>query len=153
MKLILNLLYGEFKKEYFNSFMDIIKVLIFNGGDSFAQEKMALDAKNKDLKRYKLIEIKNKIKEQLNSKRNEDQKEIKEIRFELKEVSMTLLQEEKEFLKLLMKDLIGIQTKFENSSNELVINIQNWKILDLQNPSNEILLSQQNNINSQKKMR
>ena len=72
---------------------------------------MALDTKNKDLKRYKLIEIKNKIKEQLNSKRNEDQKEIKGIRFELKEVSMTLLKDEKEFLKLLMKDLIGIQTK------------------------------------------
>ena len=28
--------------------MDIIKVLIFNGGDSFAQEKMALDAKIKN---------------------------------------------------------------------------------------------------------
>ena len=150
INIIIDKLYGEFKKEHFNSFMDIIKVLIFNGGDSFAQEKMALDAKNKDLKRYKLIEIKNKIKEKLNSKRNEDQKEIKEIRFELKEVSMTLLKDEKEFLKLLMKDLIGIQTKFEDLSNELVINIQNWKILDLQNPANEILLSQQNNVNSQK---
>ena len=72
---------------------------------------MALYTKNKDLKRYKLIEIKDKIKEQLNSKRNEDQKEIKEIRFELKEVSMILLKDEKEFLKSLMKDLIGIQTK------------------------------------------
>ena len=72
---------------------------------------MALYTKNKDLKRYKLIEIKDKIKEQLNSKINEDPKEIKEIRFELKEVSMILLKDEKEFLKSLMKDLIGIQTK------------------------------------------
>ena len=141
---------GEFKKEYFKSFMDIIQILIFNGGDSFAEEKMGIDAKEKDLKKYKLIEIKNKIKEQLNDKRNEVQKITKEIRFELREVSMTLIKEDKEFLKLLMKNLIGSQTQYEDSGNELVINIKDWKILDLQNPSNEILLSQQNNMNSQK---
>ena len=34
INIIIDKLYGEFKKEHFNSFMDIIKVLIFNGGDS-----------------------------------------------------------------------------------------------------------------------
>ena len=143
-------LIGEFKKEYFRCFMNIIKVFIFSRGDSYAEEKMAIDAKDKDLKKYKLFEIKNKIKENLNSKNIQIQKLVKEIRFELKEVSMTLLKDEKETLKLLMKNLSGDQTVYEDSSSELVINIQNWKILDLQNPRNEILLSQQNSLSSNK---
>ena len=141
---------GEFKKEHFNCFMNIIKVFIFSRGDSYAEEKMAIDAKEKDLKKYKLIEIKNKIKDNLNIKNNQIQKIIKEIRFELKEVSMTLLKNEKDVLKLLMKNLSGDQTIYEDLSSELVINIQNWKILDLQNPRNEILLSHQNSSSSQK---
>ena len=143
-------LIGEFKKEYFRCFMNIIKVFIFSRGDSYAEEKMAIDAKDKDLKKFKLIEIKNKIKESLNVKNIQFQKLVKEIRFELKEVSMTLLKDEKDILKLLMKNLSGDQTLYEDSSSELVINIQNWKILDLQNPRNEILLSQQNSMPSSK---
>jgi len=141
---------GEFKKEYFKCFMNIIKVFIFSRGDSFAEEKMAIDAKEKDLKKYKLPEIKNKIIENLNIKNNQIQKLIKEIRFELKEVSMTLLKNDKENLKLLMKNLSGSQTIYEDLSSELVINIQNSKILDLQNPRNEIILSQQSNMSNKK---
>ena len=99
---------------------------------------MALDGKVKDLKKYKLIEIKNKIEENLINKNNSIKKPIKEIRFILKEVSMTLLSNEKEYIKLLMKNLKGTQTKNEDLSSEVIINIQNWKILDLQNPNNEI---------------
>jgi hypothetical protein len=53
---------GEAKKEDFNCFMNIIKVFIFSRGDTYAEEKMAMDAKEKDLKKYKLIEIKKKNK-------------------------------------------------------------------------------------------
>ena len=141
---------GEFKKEDFNCFMNIIKVFIFNRGDSYAEEKMALDGKVKDLKKYKLMEIKNKIEENLINKNNLIKKPIKEIRFILKDVSMTLLSNEKEYIKLLMNNLKGTQTKNEDLSSEVIINIQNWYILDLQNPNNEILLSQQSNTISQK---
>ena len=134
---------GEAKKEDFNCFMNIIKVFIFNRGDSYAEEKMGMDAKEKDLKKYKLVEIKNKIKEHISIKNNQIQKLIKEIRFELKEVTLTLLKNEKDMLKLFMKNLSGDQTIYEDFSSELVLNIQNWKILDLQNPRNEIILSQQ----------
>ena len=141
---------GNFKNEDFNAFMNIIKVFIFSRGDTFAEEKMAIDSKDKDLKKYKLIEIKNKIKENLTIKNNQIQKQNKEIKFELEEVSMTLLKDEKDMLKLLMKSLKGGQTIYEDFSSELVINIENWKILDMQNPRYEIILSQQSNSNSKK---
>ena len=141
---------GEFKKEYFSCFMNIIKVFIFNRGDSYAQQKMDLDAKYKDLQNYKLIEIKNKIKENLNIKNNQIPKLVKEIRFELKEVSMTLIKNEKDYLKLLMNNLSGTQTIYEDFSSKLVINIQNCNIYDLQNPRNETLLSLQSYISTQK---
>ena len=141
---------GEFKKEYFSCFMNIIRVFIFNRGDSYAQQKMAIDAKEKDLKNYKLKEIKNKIKENLNIKNYQIPKLIKEIRFELKEVSTTLLKSQKDYLKLLMYNLSGSQIIYDDLSSKLVVNIQNCKILDLQNPRNETLLSQQDNISSQK---
>ena len=65
---------------------------------------------------------------------------------------MTLLNEkEKDFLILLMKNLSGSQTIYDNLGSELVTNIQNLKILDLQNPGNEIILSQENNISIKNK--
>ena len=63
---------------------------------------------------------------------------------------MTLLKNEKEFLKLLMNNLSGTQTIYEDLSSKLVINIQNLKISDLQNPRNDIILSQQSTASSQK---
>ena len=138
---------GEFRKEDFNCFMNIIKVFIFNRGDSYAKEKLGMDSKLMDLKKYKFNEIKLKIKENINNKSNRVQKKVKEIKFELEEISMTLLNDkEKDFLILLMKKLNGAQTIYDNLGSELVTNIDNLKILDLQNPRNEIILSQQNSI-------
>ena len=138
---------GEFRKKDFNCFMNIIKVFIFNRGDSYAKEKLAMDSKIGDLKKYKLNEIKDKIKENINNKNNKKQKLMKQTKFELKEVSMTLLNNrEKDFLILLMKNLSGEQIIYDNLGSKLVTNIQNLKILDLQNPGNEIILSQQNSI-------
>ena len=138
---------GKFRKEDFNCFMNIIKVFIFNRGDSYAKEKLAMDSKKMDLKKYKLNEIKYKIKESINNNNNRRQKEIKKIKFELIEISMTLLNDrEKDCLILLMKNLSGEQKIFDNFGSELITNIQNLKILDLQNPKNQIILSQQNNI-------
>ena len=138
---------GEFRKKDFNCFMNIIKVFIFNRGDSYAKEKLAMDSKIGDLKKYKLNEIKDKIKENINNKNNKKQKLMKQTKFELKEVSMTLLNNrEKGFLKLLMKNLSGEQIIYDNLGSKLVTNIQNLKISDLQNPGNEIILSQQNSI-------
>jgi hypothetical protein len=143
---------GDFRKEDFNCFMNIIKVFLFNRGDSYAKEKLGIDSKRMDLKKYKLNKIKEKIKENINNKNNKKQKLIKKIKFELKEISMTLLNEkEKDFLILLMKNLSGSQTIYDNLGSELVTNIQNLKILDLQNPGNEIILSQENNISIKNK--
>ena len=143
---------GEFRKEDFNCFMNIIKVFLFNRGDSYAKEKLAMESKKTDLKKYKLNEIKNKIRENINSKNNRKQKVIKNIKFELREISMTLLNDkEKDFLILLMKNLSGEQKIYNNLGSELITNIQNLKILDLQNQRNEIILCQQNNISSKNK--
>ena len=60
---------------------------------------------------------------------------------------MTLLNDrEKDCLLLLMKKLTGEQMVYDDLGSELITNIENLKILDLQNPRNEIILSQQNNI-------
>ena len=140
---------GEFRKEDFNCFMNIIKVFIFNRGDSYAKEKLAMDSKRMDLKKYKLNDIKLKIKESENDKSNKIQKKVKEIKFKLEEISMTLLNDkEKDFLILLMKKLTGEQMIYDDLGSELITNIENLKILDLQNPRNEIILSQQNNIST-----
>ena len=140
---------GEFRKEDFNCFMNIIKVFIFNRGDSYAKEKLAMDSKRMDLKKYKLNEIKDKIRENIINHNNKKFKTIKKIIFSLKEISMTLLNNQgKDFLILLMKNLKGDQVIQENFGSVLVTNIKNLKILDLQNIGNEIILSQQNNIES-----
>ena len=140
---------GEFRKEDFNCFMNIIKVFLFNRGDSYAKEKLAMDSKRMDLKKYKLNDIKLKIKESENNKSNKIQKKVKEIKFKLEEISMTLLNDkEKDFLILLMKKLTGEQMVYDDLGSELITNIENLKILDLQNPRNEIILSQQNNIST-----
>ena len=143
---------GEFRKEDFNCFMNIIKVFIFNRGGSYAKEKLAMDSKRMDLKKYKLNEIKDKIKENINNQNNKKHKKIKEINFLLKEISMTLLNDQgKDFLILLMKTLKGGQVIYDNFGSELVTNIKNLEILDLQNIGKEIILSQQNNIEFNKK--
>ena len=119
---------GEFRKEDFNCFMNIIKVFLFNRGEN---------------------DIKLKIKESENNKSNKIQKKVKEIKFKLEEISMTLLNDkEKDFLILLMKKLTGEQMVYDDLGSELITNIENLKILDLQNPRNEIILSQQNNIST-----
>ena len=59
--------------------MNIIKVFLFNRGDSYAKEKLGIDSKRMDLKKYKLNKIKEKIKENINNKNNKKQKLIKNL--------------------------------------------------------------------------
>ena len=148
-----NKLEGKFKKDDFNCFMNIIKLFIFNRGDSYAKEKLGMDSKSKDLKIYKLNDIKNKIRININNKNNIIQKKSKEIKFSLKEVSMTLTNNDgKDYLNLFMENLNGSQNIYNDLGSELVINIKLWRILEIQNPSNKILLlSQQNSLSSPKK--
>lgn len=134
-------LVGDFAPSYFENFMNIIEVFIFSRGSSLAEEKISLDSRDEDLKKYKLEDLKMKIKEHLLPP---SKIKCKQISFSIKDIIMTLLKENKEVIKLLMRRFEGDHIINNDKSSETTINISNLKILDLLKIKNEVILSQVN---------
>ena len=134
-------LVGDFAPSYFENFMNIIEVFIFSRGSSLAEEKISLDSRDEDLKKYKLEDLKMKIKENLLPP---SKIKCKQISFSIKDIIMTLLKENKEVIKLLMRRFEGDHIINSDKSSETTINITNLKILDLLKIKNEVILSQVN---------
>ena len=138
-------LIGDFSKEYFEAFMNIIKVFIFNRGDTYAEEKISIDSRNEDLIKFKIKEIKSKIIDKIKIKNTK--KKIKQISFSLDKIIMTLKKEKKENIKLEMKKFEGEHIIYSDLSSETLINIYDINIFDLLNIKNKIILSLLNSKN------
>ena len=83
---------GNFNSVYFNDFMNIVNVLIFDRGFSFSQEKKSDTQKKEDIKKFRDSELKEKIKYLLSINKISD-KEKSEVKFELKEVKFNLCED------------------------------------------------------------
>ena len=91
-KITIDKISGFFNSVYFNDFMNIIGILIFDRGFSFSQEKKADTQIKEDIKKLKSSEIQFKIKSLLNT--NKISNLIKnEIEFTLKEVTFNLCED------------------------------------------------------------
>ena len=90
--IVIDKITGNFNSVYFNDFMNIISVLIFDRGFSFSQEKKADNQIKEDIKKFKESDIKNKLKEIL-SKNKISEKKKNHVKFELKEVSFKLFED------------------------------------------------------------
>ena len=83
---------GNFISVYFNDFMNIISILIFDRGFSFSQEKKADTQIKEDIKKFKAQDLKEKIAKLLCT--NKISNKIKnEVKFILKEVSFNLCED------------------------------------------------------------
>ena len=136
-------LVGDFAPSYFDNFTNIIEVFILSRGSSLAEEKISLDSRDDDLKKYRLEELKTKIKENMIPPSSKKIK-IKQISFSIKDVVMTLLKENKEVIKLLMRKFEGDHLIYSDKSSESNINVINLKILDLLKVKGDVILSQVN---------
>ena len=145
INIIIDKLIGDFSKEYFESFMNIIKVFIFNRGDTYAEEKISIDSRNEDLIKFKIKEIKEKILENMRIKITKVKS--KQISFSLDEVIMTLIKEKKDNIKLEMKKFEGDHIIYNDSSSETLINVFTLNIFDLLNSKNKIILCSLNSKN------
>ncbi len=132
---------GDFGKHYFDHFMNIIEVLIFNRGYSYAEEKINIDSRAKDLEIYRMDDIKTRIKMAMTPFVSYDKIKQKEISFNLRDVGLTLLKENKEIIKLMMKNFEGKHVIYTDKASETSINVKNLKILDLFKNKNETILT------------
>ena len=145
INIIIDKLSGDFSKEYFESFMNIIKVFIFNRGDTYAEEKISIDSRNEDLIKFKIKEIKDRLIESMKIKVTKIK--IKQISFSLDEVIMTLIKEKKDNIKLEMRKFEGDHIIYSDSSSETLINVFTLNIFDLLNSKNKIILCSLNSKN------
>jgi len=132
---------GDFGKYYFEHFLNINEVFIFSRGYSYAEEKISFDSRSKDLQMFKLSEIKNRIKMAVVPFISYQKVKQKEISFSLKDVVVTLQKENKEMIKLMMKNFEGEHIIYTDKASETSINVKNLKILDLYKNRNETILS------------
>ena len=89
IKFIIDNISGNFTSAYFNDFMNIIDVLIFDRGFSFSQEKKANNQIKEDIKKFKTQELKTKLSNLLPI--NKISHKIKNhIKFILKKISFNL---------------------------------------------------------------
>ena len=103
---------GNFNSVYFNDFMNIISVLIFDRGFSFSQEKKSDNQIKEDIKKFKESELKNKLRVILsNNKISEKLKYY--VKFKLKEVEFNLC-EDIDKLNEKKKKIIRIKNKSSN---------------------------------------
>ena len=83
---------GNFNSVYFNDFMNIITVLIFDRGFSFSQEKNSDNQIKKDMKKFKISELESKIKALL-LKNTVSNKVTGQVKFRLMEVTFNLCED------------------------------------------------------------
>ena len=132
-------IYSEFEGPLFNDFLNIIEVFIFDRGYSLAEEKSNQDFKKNDMAVYKISELENLIKSNYKSKtRNMTQKVIK---FYLNQVELILAKVGKPLYQLLIKNFEGDHLIFFDNSSDTKMNIRDIQIKNIENKSNDILLS------------
>ena len=90
--IIIDKISGSFNSVYFNDFLNISRVLIFDRGFSFSQEKKANTQIKEDVKKFKNSELKLKIYNLL-SKDKISNKVKSKVKFELKEVTFDLCED------------------------------------------------------------
>ena len=83
---------GTFNSKYFNDFMNIINVLIFDRGFSFSQEKSSDNQIKEDVKKFKNSELEAKIKTLL-EKNTVSKKVTSHVKFNLNEVDFFLCED------------------------------------------------------------
>ena len=83
---------GMFNSTYFDDFLNIVGVLIFDRGFSFSQEKNSDSQMKKDMKKYKNSVLQIKIKKALESTKISDKLKSR-INFTLNEVTFTLCED------------------------------------------------------------
>jgi hypothetical protein len=132
---------GFFEKDYFKHFMNIIEVFIFDRGYSYAEEKINIDSRVKDMEMFSTHEIKKMIKSSLAPFISNKKKKHKEITFQLNVVTLTLSKEDKEIIKMLMKKFEGEHIIYMDKSTDTKINVKDLKILDLIKNKNMTILS------------
>jgi hypothetical protein len=132
---------ADFGNTYFNHFLNIIEVFIFDRGYSYAEQKHNIDSRAKDLELFRLDEIKHRIKMNTSSFISNKKSKMKEISFTLKDVVLTMLKENKEIIKLMMRNFEGEHIIYTDKSSETSINVKNLKILDLFKNKNETILT------------
>ena len=110
--IVIDKITGNFNSVYFNDFMNIISVLIFDRGFSFSQEKKSDNQIKEDIKKFKESELKNKLRVILsNNKISEKLKYY--VTFKLKEVEFNLC-EDIDKLNEKKKKIIRIKNKSSN---------------------------------------
>jgi len=132
---------GDFGHSYFNHFMNVIEVFLFDRGYTYAEQKQNIDSRTKDLELFRLEEIKNRIKLNTFSFISNNKTKQKEITFTLKDVVLTLLKENKEIIKLMMKNFEGEHIIYTDKASDTNINVKNLKILDLFENKNDTILT------------
>ena len=153
--LIIDKITGNFISVYFDDFLNIISVLIFDRGFSLNQEKKSNTQVIEDLKKYKPKQLRDKIKALLPS--NKISNKIKgDVKFELSEVTFNLCEDIsksedkkknnsennnknknilanfKPLLQFQMKDFLGNQTIREDKSSETSIFISKLLIKNIE---------------------
>jgi hypothetical protein len=132
---------GFFEKDYFKHFMNIIEVFIFDRGYSYAEEKINIDSRVKDMEIFSNKQIKDKIKATTTQFVINKKRKLKEITFQLNVVTLTLSKEDKDIIKMLMKKFEGEHIIYMDKSTDTKINVKDLKILDLIKNKNMTILS------------
>ena len=123
---------GYFNSRFFNAFLNVVNVLIFDRGFSFSESKKSNSNKKEDLKKYKKIDLEAKIRNLIPTNAD-NSKTIREIIFKLDEVSFDLSKDNEKLLQFIMKKFEGNQHIHEDKSSHTQIIIFKLLVNNIEN--------------------
>ena len=153
-------LLSTFKKSSFSSFINCTRIFIFDRGNTYLQEKLIIDNRDEDLKKYSMSSLKSTIKSLISNTTiyNNEKKYQKKINFIIQKIEAKLLKEKKnnnnkEIIKLNLKNFEGFHIIYFDKSSETNVNVFDLIIEDCEKNNiilEEYLIDNKNNILNEK---
>ena len=138
-------LLSTFKKSSFASFINCTRIFIFDRGNTYLQEKLIIDNRDEDLKKFSMNSLKSSIKSLISNTIIYEKNFQKKINFIIQKIEAKLLKENnnnnnKEIIKLNLKNFEGFHIIYFDKSSETNVNVFDLVIEDCE--KNNIILEE-----------